>query len=418
MNSARNALIAKADDRSRLLQGFFVVQIIGVIVLQKLALPVGVAYLELCLPLLGAGLVVILMRLGLAIDPLRLLTLALFLLSCLLSQLLSGASMSGPAFLLMIGLYSVMIFRIDVSETTYLRCLNVYQTAMLFVVGIVVLQHVVQIIGSWTLWPNLDKLLPQQLLLPGYNYLQPVKYASRFYKPHGIFFLETSMVSQFAALAAIIELVYFRRVTHVVAYVALLLMLFAGTGLLVLGLTAPFLLPLLNRRALIGLVFGGFLAAVVAVGSGWFAQIQDRIFEFQHPGTSGYYRFTVPFLTLMDRAGDPSSLITGYGAGNTPTRDASILLPPVKVAFEYGFIPMFLFFLFFIICMFRSAPNVGIAVGFLMFYLFGGGSFGVPVYIVMCVLFCTLLRVGKSNGGDTQLGLALSQQTSPAARFK
>lgn len=397
MNPAPSALTAQVNARSRFLQGFFVVQMIGVIILQKLAVPTGGAYLELCLPLLGAGLFVILMRRGLAIDPLRLVTFALFLVSCLLSQLLGGTSMSGPALFLMIGLYTFMVVRIDVSKATYLRCLNVYQVAMLLVVGVVVLQHVIQLIGSWTLWPNLDKLLPQQLLLPGYNYLQPVKYASRFYKPHGIFFLETSMVSQFAALAAIIELVYFRRVTHLIAYMALLLMLFAGTGLLVLGLTVPFLLPLMPRRALLWLAVGGFLAAVVAVGSGWFAQVQDRIFEFQHPGTSGYYRFTVPFLTLMERAGDPSSLITGYGAGNTPTRDASILLPPVKVAFEYGFIPMFLFFLFFIISMFKSAPNMGIAMGFLMFYLFGGGSFGVPVYIVMCVLFCTLLRVKNSD---------------------
>lgn len=397
MNPARKALLGQMDDRSRFLKGFFVVQLIGAIVLQKLAVPAGGAYLELCLPLLGAGLFVVLTRGGLSVDPIRLITFALFLISCLVSQLLGGTSLSGPAFLLMIALYAFMVFQIDVSEVTYLRCLNAFQTAMLLVTVVVVLQHVIQVAASWTLWPNLDKLLPQQFLLPGYNYLQPLKYASRFYKPHGIFFLETSLVSQFAALAAIIELVYFRRITHIASYVALLLMLFAGTGLLVLGLTAPFLLLRLPRRALLWLAIGGFLAAVVAVASGWFAQIQDRIFEFQHPGTSGYYRFTVPFLTMMERASDPSSLITGYGAGNTPTKDASILLPPVKVAFEYGFIPMFLFFLFFIISMFKSAPNMGIAIGFLMFYLFGGGSFAVPVYIVMCVLFCTLLRVKCSD---------------------
>ncbi len=32
-----------------------------------------------------------------------------------------------------------------------------------------------------------------------------------------------------------------------------------------------------------------------------------------------------------------------------------------------------------------------------MFYLFGGGSFAVPVYIVMCALFCTMLRVKCSD---------------------
>ncbi len=240
MNSARSALAAQVDNRTRFMEGFFVVQLVGTIVLQKLAVPAGGASLELCLPLLGAGLFAILLRGELVIDPIRLVTFALFLVSCLLSQLLSGSTLSGPAFLLMIALYAVMVVQVEVSEVTYLRCLNVFQTAMLVVVGIVVIQHVMQVLGSWTLWPNLDKLLPQQLLLPGYNYLQPLKYASRFYKPHGIFFLETSMVSQFAALAAIIELVYFRRITRLVSYVALLLMLFAGTGILVLGLTLPF----------------------------------------------------------------------------------------------------------------------------------------------------------------------------------
>lgn len=342
-----------------------------------------------------AGFGVLIVRGGFVIDPIRLVLFGAFLVFCLLSQLLSGATMSGPAFLLMIALYVLMIFRIDVPEATYLRCLNLFQTAMLIVAGIVVAQHVIQIVASWTLWPNLDKLLPSSLLLPGYNYLQPLRYGSKFYKPNGVFFLETSFVSQFAALAAIIELVYFRRVLRVMAYVALLFMLFAGTGLLVLGLTAPFLLPRLPRRAWPWLAIGVAVAGVIAVASGWFAQVQDRVLEFRQPGTSGYFRFTVPFMTILERAGDPASILTGFGAGNTPTRDASVLTPPAKLAFEYGFIPTLMFFLFFVFSLFKSAPSKVVAIGFLMFYLFGGGSFAVPVYVVMCVLFCTLLRTPR-----------------------
>ena len=393
MNLARQSLTAERDERARWLECFFVVQLIGAIVLQKLAIPLGVASLELCLPFMLAGFGVLIVRGGFAIDPIRLALFGAFLVSCLLSQLLSGAAMSGPAFLLMIALYVLMVFRLDVPEVTYFRCLNIFQTAMLAVTAVVVLQHAIQLAASWTLWPNLDKLLPSQSLLPGYNYLQPLRYGSAFYKPNGIFFLETSFVSQFAALAAIIELVYFRRVLRVVAYVALLFMLFAGTGILVLALTAPFLAPLLPRRALLWLGVGVAIACVVAVASGWFAQVQDRVLEFQRPGTSGYYRFTVPFMTVVERAGDPASILTGFGAGSTPTRDASVLTPPAKLVFEYGFVPTILFFLFFVVSLLKSAPSMGIAVGFLMFYLFGGGSFAVPVYVVMCVLFCTLLRV-------------------------
>jgi hypothetical protein len=412
MNLARESLKVQPDGGERLIEGFFMVQLVGAILLQKFAVPTGAAPAELCLPLMLAGLAVLVVRGRFMLDPLRLLLFGAFLVSCLASQLISGSPMSGPAFLIMIALYVMMLFRLDVSPATYFRCLNQFQTAMLIVCGVVVVQHLVQVAASWTLWPNLDRLVPSQLLLPGYNYLQPLRYASRFEKPHGIVFLETSFVSQFAALAAIIELVYFRRLAHLAAYVALLLMLFAGTGLLVLGLTAPFLLPLLPRKALLWLLVGTAAAAVVAVASGWFAQVQDRVFEFQHPGTSGYYRFTVPFQTLIERAGDPASLMTGFGAGSTPTRDASVLTPPAKLAFEYGFVPALLFFVFFVISLFKSAPSMGVAVGLLMFYLFGGGSFAVPVYVVMCVLLGSLFRIERP--ADRTFPLPALQSWSPA----
>jgi len=377
---------------SRLMKRFFLAQLIGVIALQIFVLPSAADGIELCLPILLVGLGIVATIAKITVQPLRLLFLAIFLVVALISQIVGGVPFSGPSIFLLIALYLPMCFTLNITRQDYLLALNMFQNAMLIVFAVVLLQHLIQIIFSWRVWPNLMELTPDAFHLHHFNYLQPLKYGSKFYKPQGLVFLEVSFLSQFTALAFIIEFTVFRRPWQLAAYLTLLLISFAGTGLLMLMICGPLLLIRSGPKVALGAAVVGLLVVAVAVASGWFAQIEGRIFEFQTEGTSGYARFVYPMLTLMDLASDPSTLIKGYGAGSFPPGE-NIAMPFMKVAFEYGMLPMLTFMIFLIYSMFNTAPSRRIAFGCLIYFLYGGGGLLLPVYVVPCILFATLFRI-------------------------
>jgi len=396
MSASSSITLDEVRTGSKGIKAFFVVQLIGLILLQKFAIPIGGEKLELCLPIMLVSLVAFCMRNPFRIEPIRMALLAAFFGLALIGEWLGAHPFSMNAMLVLLALYACMCIRVDVSEETYLECMNYFLNAMLWVAAVVVVQHAIQLAQSAQAWPNLDKILPRALLMDGYNYLQPLKYGARFYKPNAVVFLEVSLISQFTALAVIIELVYFARIWRLAVYAGVLVAIFAGTGLLLLALAAPVLALKLPPKRLALAVFGLVVVAVIAVASGWFDQIKDRIFEFQHQGTSGYYRFTMQFLTLRDRLREPDALLVGLGAGSTPTGGAFILVPPVKLVYEYGTLQAIIFFTFFLYSIYAGAPSQRVATGFLLLYVVGGGGLAVPVYVLTCVLFCSLLRVSRA----------------------
>jgi hypothetical protein len=386
----------------RLVVAFYAVQIFALIALQKFA----IAGVQLCLPILMVSLIALIPAGKIAFDPLRFTLLSIFMIAAAASQIAGGIPFSAPSFMIIIALYAPMALVIPVTRETFLKCVNVFQTAMLLVLGVVLIQHAIQVAASYRAWPDLDKLVPPQFLLSGYNYIQPLKYGAQFYKPNAVVFLEVSFISQFAALAFILEAVFFRRLMHLAAYILLVILTFAGTGILVLSIAAPFLLAKAGPKALLVALLGAIIVGTGAVASGYVAQIGSRVNEFQQPGTSGYSRFAAPMLMLIDRAEDPANIFKGIGAGNTPdvsdTATSDVALPPMKLVNEYGFVSMFAFFTFLLVAMFRGSPSRRMCIGFLAFFLFGGGSLAVPAYALMCMLFCTLLRIVRTPDDETE----------------
>ncbi len=381
---------ASLSPSEQIVRTVFILELLAVVVFQKVGVPVGETSIALGLPAMWAGLAAIALSSRLLLDPIRLLLFSAFGVSALISQLMVGREFSGASMFLALSLYIPMCVRLKVSRALYLSCLNAFQVLMLIMLAVVVAQHLVQLTVGWRYWPDLDKILPPMLRVPHFNYLQPMAYGSRFEKPNGIVFLEVSYLSQFAALALIVEAVYFRRIWRLAAFALLVLLTFAGTGILILAVTAPLLLSREGPRTFALAVAGAGVLIAVAIVTGWFHAIEGRIFEFQQQGTSGYYRFVVPAREMFDRARDPGFLLTGIGAGNTPLTIESPLAP-VKVASEYGFVPMLLFCVFFVYAMFAGAPSKRLSLGFLAFYLLGGASFALALPVLSCVLFCTLL---------------------------
>ena len=77
----------------------------------------------------------------------------------------------------------------------------------------------------------LDKHLPENVTVSGYNSLIPLYWDSPVYKSNGVFFLEPSFLSQYMAVAIILELLFFSNWKRVVLYAAAMFASFSGTGM-------------------------------------------------------------------------------------------------------------------------------------------------------------------------------------------
>jgi hypothetical protein len=378
---------------------FVAAQIIALTVFQKVGIPIGDKILEVCLPAMVGGMAALTYWLRPKIDVTRAVLYGVFCIAAFISSLFQTSGQSATSFMLALLIYFPFIFYYEVSPRVYRKFVNLFINAMLIAGAIVIVQHIMQLTIGWRSWPNLDKLLPQDILMPNYVYIQPINSGSPIMKPNGIFFLEVSLVSQFAALALILELLYFQRLAQTALLLGVLVACFAGTGLLMLALTLPFLLTQFNRKIWILIGVGFLVALVVAYEIGWFKAVHHRFTEYQLHGSSSNQRFIAPWLLMMEfMRGGSDALFTGWGAGSILKARDIVWWPLAKVTVEYGVLTSVAFHAFLIYAMFVHTPNWRASVGFLLFYSFMGGGFLVPVYPLACLLFCCLFRLKESKG--------------------
>ncbi|CAE6728718.1 hypothetical protein R69619_01913 [Paraburkholderia nemoris] len=183
--------------------------------------------------------------------------------------------------------------------------------------------------------------LPDAVVMQGYLASYPVSYGGDLYKSNAFVFLEASFLSQFIALAIIIELNLLRRLWVLLTLLLGLLVTFSGTGLMLLVVVAPFIL-IKNIRSL--KVIALTVAAIVVLVGTVIArpEVMVRVAEFGASDTSASARFIEPF-TRMARYStrNASSLIAGYGAGSSDrlgnTSDSLVNYSAIpKAIIEYG----------------------------------------------------------------------------------
>jgi len=98
-------------------------------------------------------------------------------------------------------MYSALLFRLDLSQTSLLRCVHTFQTCMVWIAITIILQQIIQYTIGNRFWPNLDALLPKAILVGDFMYLRPVAWRSPYLVSQGIFTLEPSVASGFLATA-------------------------------------------------------------------------------------------------------------------------------------------------------------------------------------------------------------------------
>jgi hypothetical protein len=384
------------SQRHRRVYAFFVLQLILIVFFQKIKIPGLEGGPSVTFLTMWAGLfwLVPFAR----IDAGRAVLYALTVTVAFASQIFSGQDFSSASFLLFCFAYAPFMLVVRVSRDLYLRCLESFQWIMVIVGLIVIIEDGWQVLASWESFPNMNQLFPKAVLVEGYAYIQPLFYGSNYVKPNAFFFLEVSFLSQFTACALIVELLFFQRLWRMALYLMILFISFAGTGLLMVALIAPFLLLRLSRRLLWIGIIPGLVILTLAMSLGWYDQVERRFSEFNRSDSSSYMRFIEPGEKLAKFASDSSSLYTGLGAGAAPKDPNVVWWSVTKLVAEYGLSTAILFHLFFLGAIFVNAPSRILALTLtLMFSVMGSNLLGMPV-VNLCFLLSVLLRpVGASE---------------------
>ena len=403
----------------------WIVGLVGLVLLamifgQKIGVPAAGSHVELVLILTYGVLGVLAFRAALMVSATRLCLLTILLATMMVSQSMSQQHWALTAAIIVLALYCPFIFVLPVSRESYRRVLDIFQIGMLVVCAIVAAQQVVQFTIGSQHWPDLNRMVPEKLLVPGYNYLRETSYGSGIFMPNGVFFLEPSITSQFLAIALIVEIALFRRLLWLIAFAAGLLLTLAGSGLLVLVLSLPFAIVRLGKRVLPFTLAALVVILPVAQAVGWVDQIAARASEFTQPGTSGYIRYTQPISEMVDRLTTrDEQLITGSGSGSTLSDPGHNSLGVTKLVNEYGLLVGIAFYAFILACIFGGGPSLVIAWGVFVYYMIGGGGLSVGIYALPLLFFASLLRIADGDGEadpnkDSDEGDQAAQRLQPS----
>jgi hypothetical protein len=393
-------------ERERRIYAFFVLQVIAVVFLQKIKIPGLEGGPSATFLTVWIGLLWLVPFAELAAG--RAVLYALIVSVAFVSQIFTGQEFSAASFLLFCLAYTPFVLVIRVSRELYLRCLNSFQTIMVIIGVIVIIEDVWQVLTSWQSFPNMNELFPKTILVEGYAYIQPLYYGSNYVKPNAFFFLEVSLISQFTACALVVELVFFQRLWRIALYVIVLFIAFAGTGLLMAALVSPFLLLRLSKRLVWVGILPSLMIVTTAVSMGWYEEVQQRFSEFNRSDSSGYMRFIEPGEKLAEFTSASSSIYTGVGAGAAPKDPGVVWWSVTKLVAEYGIVTAVLFHLFFLVALFADAPCRLLALTIALMFSFMGSNLLCMPIVNLCLLLSALLRPVTSSTAQP-----LSIKTSP-----
>lgn len=401
----------------------FTIEMVIVVVTQKIAVPIGGAetsQVALALLVHAGALTLLALRGLLRISKHSLVLFCGFTFVAGFSAVvLASPSYSVMSLLLLIIISAFYLFRVQLDWEHYLKWLANFQLIAVAAAGLLFFNWATQFIGLGIV--DLNSLIPRRLLYLHYNYIQPIHWGSPWMKPNAVFFLETSHISQFIAMAIVIELTCFFRMRYLAFLGAALLSSFGGTGMMTLALTVPFLLGRVPR----GLIFAGILALPIAyIGAssiGLTSNIESRIGEFGARGTSGEMRFSRPAEAVVDAMfGDETDLFIGKGAGSMPKGQSQLganfaWAPYSKVFVEYGIVAFAFWALLILTAMFGHGVPFAISWVVFLQYQFMNGSLNVPLHTIYAMLLAGGVMVARNAsstagpaGGFGQLRLPLA----------
>ena len=387
----------------------FTIDMVAVVLTQKVAVPIGSsaeAQVALALLLHAGALGLLALRGVLRIKAMSLMLWCGFAFVAGASAvLLVSPSYSAMSFFLLLIISTFYVFRVELDRESYLKWLKNFQLIAVAAASLVFFGWATQAAGLGLF--DLESRMPERLVYLHYNYIQPIHWGSPWMKPNAIFFLETSHISQFIAMAIVIELTCFFRMRYLMFFGAALLSTFGGTGMLTLLASLPFVLGRVPK----GVVLAGLVALpIFYVGAdaiGLLDNVKKRSTELSARGTSGEMRFARPVEVVVETLfGDEKDLFLGKGAGEMPkgksVRGANFAWAPyAKVFVEYGIIAFSFWLLLTLSAMFGHGVPFAISWVVFLQYQFMNGSLNVPLHTIYAALLAASVVVSRERAPAT-----------------
>lgn len=379
-----------------------IVVLAAVVLLQRLAIPLGDGQVPLVLPVVLAAIAWGVHARILRADALRVQLYLIAITACTLASLINlwrGISWSLLSLIFLAVTYAPFVLGLQrPTRRTFDRCASFYLRLMVVAAIAGLAQIGTQLAGL----PYVDpfEALPSSLVLADYVTTYPVVYESEILKANGFVFLEASFFSQFLALALILHLYLGRRGLAPLLYLGALIASVSGTGIILAAIgTLLLALGRARRRLVPGLLLAS-AAAVVIVGFSPVASVfQSRLAD----DATVSQRFVEPYAQVPSSVdADNVSFLVGRGPGTDSAvveayaevngSDALLAVFPVipKLALDYGALAGVALLCFILVATLSPGVSYPLAGTLLVMYFTLSGSLLQPSTVYALLVFTTL----------------------------
>jgi hypothetical protein len=357
-----------------------VLPVIGGVFLSRFAFNFSDRKLSLPLMVVVASIVGLAVFGKLRVHLPRVILFAIAIAALMTATVLGGTGrVSAMSFLLLAVLYLGYVFVVDGDETTYAWVIVAFRWIGL----IIAIAGIAQFFAQWIVpGPTLFTfrgVVPDGALSLEFNYVDPVDFLPGRFKSNGFFLPEPSIFGQFMALAAIVELLFFRPSYRLFVLGLAEFLSFSGSGAILCILFIPLLLlrrgdPLLLLLAVVlGVIF------LIFLDSPLLEPLLGRVNEFGSTHSSAFARFLSPFYLFDDYVFTSArNTLFGLGPGSIDAYFNNYhteVFDPTwgKLFFEYGLVGTLPFAVFIICCFFADSPARWLSSALFFTYVLLGG---------------------------------------------
>ncbi|CUU58732.1 O-antigen ligase like membrane protein [Parafrankia irregularis] len=371
------------------------------IFLQRIAIPVAGAQLQLILPITIVGVIVMMSHGDIQVNVGRVRAYLLAMTACCAAALVSFLreldDSAITSLILLFATYVPLCFGLAPSDarSIFPRVLDRFVTLTTILAGIAIFQFAIQLVG-WQYTDVLKQVVPDNFRMHGFNTSYPVQYGSSLYKSNAFICLEPSFCSQFLAFGLVVCVLRSGSWWRYVLYVLALLSTVSGTGVVLLAV-ALVLLSVHKGARFATTAFVGVAIVVTILSFTPAASIfAERATETSSNNSSGSLRFVQPYTRTWDALDkDPVTVLFGSGPGFAD-RDAIefflrtslplnyALLP--KLVLEYGVIGTVAFLAFVLSMFVRGSPSFVLSGSVIVFYSVLSGGLLSPVVTTLGML--------------------------------
>ena len=361
-----------------------VIIIAGIIFVQRLGIPAGSdGFIPICLLTSLLGLVIMGLGGALTVSRWRTELWAVTVVAVMISTLSQWHYWSALSLWFLVVVYTPLLLVVEgIDDEAFKTYLEPFQWLMIPVAMLAVYQFATvdsfdpfERFGSW--------------VITGYNTHPPLSYGSSLLRSNGYVLLEPSFLSQYCAVAILMELTFYHKRWSIPLYAAGMFASAGGTGLVVLLIFVVAYawrfdkIPHLAIICILGVVTLWMFSDNAVVQN-----MLGRTSEFTEPGSSAYGRFVAPFIQVGDQLLDVPGWTTGLGpgagngdrlilAGWSPD-EVGNLMAPLKMLIEYGLIGAVPFTIFITRAFFDRSRSAVVSFAMFVCYTFMSTSLQHP----------------------------------------